>query len=421
MTIRIACFVFIVTSFLGCGEQIQNKELVIEIEKNISNFKNEKLSDFAYDIEYIPLETNEANIINDIHYVDFTNRLIFINDNDKCLLFTINGEFVSQIGKKGKGPGEYTRPSIVRIGRKDNCLYVPDGSKILRYDMDGNYIRDIKNPAGLSGAFLNESWIPTDDSVFVCHIANTTGQIKHKVIFFNDESDTLKMIKNHIQFYREKERFSSDDGKANFYFFDNQLSYKSLMNDTLYRIAKSYELIPAYVFDLGKFKFPDNYRALPMSEYYNQFKKYIWIYNIIEVEDYIFLEFVFNDHYPLKTQKEYAINGNMQKGQAPILGVYFKKKNSLVFVEPYEELDFVNPNGIKNDIDGGLSFFPKRKIDDSTIVMWFNAYEIKHFVESRTFKNSTPKYPEKKKELERLANSLDENDNPVLMLVKLKE
>jgi len=31
------------------------------------------------------------------------------------------------------------------------------------------------------------------------------------------------------------------------------------------------------------------------------------------------------------------------------------------------------------------------------------------------------KHPEKKKELEKLANSLDENDNPVLMLVKLKE
>ena len=31
------------------------------------------------------------------------------------------------------------------------------------------------------------------------------------------------------------------------------------------------------------------------------------------------------------------------------------------------------------------------------------------------------KYPEKKKQLEELANSLNENDNPVLMLVKLKE
>jgi len=45
---------------------------------------------------------------------------------------------------------------------------------------------------------------------------------------------------------------------------------------------------------------------------------------------------------------------------------------------------------------------------------------IKIHVASQEFKNSTPQYPEKKKALEKLVNSIDENDNPVLMLVKLK-
>ncbi|MDP3445144.1 MAG: hypothetical protein Q8T08_19970 [Ignavibacteria bacterium] len=50
-----------------------------------------------------------------------------------------------------------------------------------------------------------------------------------------------------------------------------------------------------------------------------------------------------------------------------------------------------------------------------------NSYELKAHVASTAFKDSNPKYPEMKKELEKLANSLNENDNPVLMLVKLKE
>jgi len=37
------------------------------------------------------------------------------------------------------------------------------------------------------------------------------------------------------------------------------------------------------------------------------------------------------------------------------------------------------------------------------------------------FKNSSPEYPEKKKELEKLANTLKETDNPVLVLVRLKK
>ena len=50
-----------------------------------------------------------------------------------------------------------------------------------------------------------------------------------------------------------------------------------------------------------------------------------------------------------------------------------------------------------------------------------NPYQIKALVTSIEFKNSTPKYLEKKKEFEKLANSLKETDNPVLMIVRLKK
>jgi hypothetical protein len=57
----------------------------------------------------------------------------------------------------------------------------------------------------------------------------------------------------------------------------------------------------------------------------------------------------------------------------------------------------------------------------SYLVYGIDAFKLKEHVASKAFKNSKPKYPEKKKALEKLVNSLDENDNPVLMLVKLKE
>ncbi len=40
---------------------------------------------------------------------------------------------------------------------------------------------------------------------------------------------------------------------------------------------------------------------------------------------------------------------------------------------------------------------------------------------SEEFRNSKLVYPEKKKELEKIAYSLKETDNPVLVLVRLKE
>ncbi|MGI5913960.1 MAG: hypothetical protein ACOX5K_04455 [Bacteroidales bacterium] len=47
-------------------------------------------------------------------------------------------------------------------------------------------------------------------------------------------------------------------------------------------------------------------------------------------------------------------------------------------------------------------------------------YELKSHVSGDDFQNSIPKCPEKKKDLEKFANSLEETDNPVLVMVRLK-
>lgn len=52
--------------------------------------------------------------------------------------------------------------------------------------------------------------------------------------------------------------------------------------------------------------------------------------------------------------------------------------------------------------------------------MVIQPYELKDFLNLEEVQNYTPQYPEKKKELEELANSLNEDDNPILMLVKMK-
>jgi hypothetical protein len=82
---------------------------------------------------------------------------------------------------------------------------------------------------------------------------------------------------------------------------------------------------------------------------------------------------------------------------------------------------FNTGQGIINDLDGGPNIVPKTTKDDNTIIAWIDPLKLKAHVASEAFKNSTPKFPQKKKDLEKLANSLKETDNPVLVLVKLKK
>ncbi len=75
-------------------------------------------------------------------------------------------------------------------------------------------------------------------------------------------------------------------------------------------------------------------------------------------------------------------------------------------------------------MDGGVSFEPQFFSiinNEEYLIGWKNAYQIKDYVASGDFKNSVAINPQKKKAFEELANSLKENDNPVLMLVKLKQ
>jgi hypothetical protein len=74
--------------------------------------------------------------------------------------------------------------------------------------------------------------------------------------------------------------------------------------------------------------------------------------------------------------------------------------------------------GIINDLDGGPNILPITIKDENTVIAMVEAIELKNYIVSDSFRNSKPKYPEKKRELENLANSLKETDNPLLILVR---
>jgi len=82
---------------------------------------------------------------------------------------------------------------------------------------------------------------------------------------------------------------------------------------------------------------------------------------------------------------------------------------------------FNTDQGIINDLDGGPDILPKTIKNDNTIIGLVDVLKLKAHISSESFRKSTPKYPEKKKELEKLAKSLKETDNPVLILVSLKK
>ena len=77
--------------------------------------------------------------------------------------------------------------------------------------------------------------------------------------------------------------------------------------------------------------------------------------------------------------------------------------------------------GVFNDFDGGPSFWPMWDNEgDQVVVGLINAMDFLETLKSNKPGNIPVKYPDKFEALKQLASGLNDNSNPVVMLVTLK-
>ena len=205
--------------------------------------------------------------------------------------------------------------------------------------------------------------------------------------------------------------------------FNDSIFYKEFYNDTLFFLNDQYELVPKFALNLGKYKEPQSERVkVPPSDMW----KYIYIRNAFQTKNYLLLNCQFGYHFPAKRFTPFPPSplGGLQLSwynTTNMLGLFNKQTKELIFCEPTNTDNPLFTSGLFNDIDAGPRFFPIKQVNDSTMIMWVTAKGLKEHVVSDDFKNFLPIYPEKKKELEALANSLSEFDNPVLIFVTFKK
>jgi hypothetical protein len=80
---------------------------------------------------------------------------------------------------------------------------------------------------------------------------------------------------------------------------------------------------------------------------------------------------------------------------------------------------------LPDDIAGGpdftIEYINKSYCSGGRLFSFVDAITLKNYVASKGFNNSLAKDPKKKNELKKLADSLNETDNPVLIVVTPKD
>jgi hypothetical protein len=413
------CIPLLLIIFSCSREDKSDITTIIDIESNVNNWKVANLSSFVESIRYVPLETTENIILRGLGFQKISDDLILIRDSENCLLYDSKGTFINKIGNKGRGPGEYSVISDMGIGscRKPK-IYISQNVDILEYNIDGNYIGKYKNSLLVNDTSAVLRWEIIHDSLFFGHVNNNTGKVELKAVIKDKHGNILHSFKNYD---RLDGRPSALEKEVSIYKFKELIYYKELNNDTLFYLNDNNELVAEYVFKLGEFKVPNSERI--KRPHGPVFFNYLFVWYAFQTESYLFINCQFGNRFPAKRLTAKSLGPSpttTMYNTTYTLGIYNKSVKKLFFCEPTNTDNPLFTTGIYNDFDAGPRFFPQAQINDSTMVMWVTSFDLKMHVQSNDFKNNIPKYPEKKKLLQEIADSLTYFDNPVMMYVTFK-
>ncbi len=161
-TIRLILLLILATS---CNGRISQKPVPVIDLQNPGETRVLYLSELLDKIHVVKLETNNEILLGQYTNYLVGERNIITIDNDKILQFTNNGGFVRTLAKAGKGPDEFLRAEAFGLDDKNNILYINhrgDSHNVLAFDLKtGSRIKRITT--GVDN--LISQIIVSDDSI----------------------------------------------------------------------------------------------------------------------------------------------------------------------------------------------------------------------------------------------------------------
>ena len=135
---------------LGCGRHSDNTDDCPVITINQSDIVEKiDLADVSESNLVFKPETTDASLISRICRVWHYKSCVYILDSSyQLLVFSETGKYLWKLDKRGSGPGEYSRLMDFAIDPTHDQLLLLCYDKILRYDLNGNYIDNVKTDDG---------------------------------------------------------------------------------------------------------------------------------------------------------------------------------------------------------------------------------------------------------------------------------
>lgn len=345
-----------------------------------------KLDDLIRKVEIVPLETTNESIFKSIDQLIYQNKKIFIHDMDlqELYVFDLEGSFLFRLNQRGRGPQEYQDMRDVDVD-KNGDIYVLTTNSLVIYDELGEFIDRIVfslpknhhiNPSQFAFAGVKGFYLWSGSLGIKEQIANQYAvyKINRKGEFINEAYFPV----NHK--ISGGPRFSRIDYEDNYTMTPATGSY------IVYKFSPN-EVIPTYEIDFEK-------RRLPAT-YLSGFENGKSLYQAFESTDFV-VDVI-----------------RMQETQKYIF--FADKSSNTIWVNFYSK---GTENILRFDYLASSSFFPAihGRINDHTFIGHLDTHILIEGLEDGIFEKYYGSLFHSY-----LSQPLELNDNPVLVLLRLKE
>jgi hypothetical protein len=350
------------------------------------------MSDYFESIEYIPLETKDDCLIGIDPVFYFTADFIIAispRRERSCHLFDRHtGKFIRKIGNVGNGPRDYLEilsGSIVNEQKK--TISFGRGDRLIEYSLTDGVAIPVSTRAPLS--FSNKLAYISND-IWAVGLTNPMGNNPNEIIFFNRE-EIIDSIPNQHPFTLKSNMIDTNTNEILFYSYDNSVYYKNFFNDTIFKIVDR-KMKPEWVFDMltltpRLFQLREDPR-----EMYNEIEKFQLLTKILETDENLFFDIS-----------------------------YQKQKQFYLFDKKDYQLTELEHGKFINDMDGGLAFWPTYTNRNQEIASVYQAFVLKDEMKNNNTTEESVKNVLEFRKLRTLASQIDEEDNPIVVIAKLKK
>jgi hypothetical protein len=368
----------VTTESIGQSQAVNDDILKIDVTKSYSPKKELILQDFM-DVEYIPLETNDIFVNQGIVCAIGKDIILVRNKirDGNIFVYDRTGKAIRKINRKGYGGEEYSDILGILLDEDKGEMYVNDinKKKIFVYDLKGKFKRSFKHKESSKYSFYTDIFNYDRDNL-ICY-EESNEKIAFLLISKQDGSITKEI---EIPFKKKKStemtvQVSDGDNRTTTYsaaeYYHKILPYNDnwllleLSSDTVYTFLPDYSLRP----------------FLARTPSIQSMDPEIFLILRSVTDRYYFMEIV-KKVYDFKTRTGF-----------PRTSFMYDKQEDAFFEYTFYNGDY----SIKKETNLG-----SRPLEPFELIESYEKGELKG-------------------KLKEIAATLDEDDNPVIMLVKRKK